>query len=76
MIIDVADALDLHMINRLLADGWSVFIEAIPGEGCMIGVTKERGLGIEGVQYCDIIVSGDTLREAFTALRGRVEVPG
>ena len=56
------------IVDRLLIDGWSVYLEAIPGEGCMIGVTKTRGLGIEGVQYCDFIGSGNTFHEAFANL--------
>lgn len=56
------------LIAQLVARGWSVFLEQIPGEGCMIGVTRERGLGIEGVQFCKFIGAGDTFGEAIQDL--------
>jgi hypothetical protein len=43
---------------------YQVFIEsgfANEEDGRAVGITKKRGLGIEGVPYCDIVETAETI---------------
>lgn len=61
-------------IRILRTEGWRVFTESHQEGWHMVGITKLTGIGVEGVGFCEISASGNTLLEAFDGIFEQLEL--